>query len=117
VSDSLIIRDLLLPARVGAFAEERSQPQDILISIEIRTDMTKAARSDELGNAVDYASILNEVESAVSEGPAALLEALADRIAGVVSAFDGVTGVTVEIEKAVVPVPQKIGRVAVRIER
>jgi 7,8-dihydroneopterin aldolase/epimerase/oxygenase len=117
VSDRLIIEGLRLSVRVGAFEEERSRPQEVLIRIELRTDMADAAQSNDLGDAIDYASVLNAVESALTDGSFVLLEAVADRVVTAVSGFRRATGVSVEIEKAAVPVPQTVGRVAVRIER
>ena len=117
MSDALIIEGLRLGARVGVSEEERSAPQDVVVDLEIMTSLKDAEASDDLTDTTDYAAVLTTVEEAVSDGSFALLEHLAGRIAAAVSAFEGVAGVTVEIEKAVPPVPQTVRRVAVRIER
>ena len=117
MSDALVIDGLRLATHVGVPAEERTEPQEVIVRLEVSRDMSGAEASDELEDTIDYAALLRSVEKTVTQGSFALLEHLAGRIADSVSAFDGVDGVTVEVAKAVPPVPQTVGRVAVRIER
>jgi dihydroneopterin aldolase len=117
MSDCLIIEGLRLAAHVGVTDEERAVAQEVLVRLEISAHLEAATASDNLDDTIDYAAVLLEAEQTVAGGSFALLEHMAGRIATAVSGFKGVEGVTVEIEKTVPPVPQRVGRVAVRIER
>ena len=61
--------------------------------------MKKAGKSDNLFDAVDYSAVEKNIYEAVKNSSFFLLEALADKIAGTCLAFEGVTGVTVKIDK------------------
>lgn len=115
--DSIIVRDLRVKAHVGVTLEERSEAQLLLISAEIYTDLRQAGMSDDVADTVDYGRLTAEIEELASSGEYALLEALAEKIAGHIAAIPGVNGVTVEIAKDAPPVEQELGCVAVRIER
>ncbi|MHB8087894.1 MAG: dihydroneopterin aldolase, partial [Anaerolineaceae bacterium] len=44
--DKILIKDLLIRGVIGISDREREQPQDILVNIEISSDITAAAISD-----------------------------------------------------------------------
>lgn len=117
MSDRILISGLRVETRVGWTDEERAQPQFVLVDLDVETDVTRSSRSDDLGDTVDYATLISRVAVYVGAQEARLLERLAADIADMVSAMDGVKSVTVEIAKEVVPVEQEVGRVAVRVER
>jgi FolB domain-containing protein len=117
VSDHILVHGLRVETRVGWTDEERARPQAVLVDLDVEIDATSAARSDDLGDTVDYAKVVAEVAREVSSREERLLEALAAGVADVVSAMKGVKGVSVEVAKEIVPVPEEVGRVAVRVER
>ena len=117
MSDHILISGLRVETRVGWTDEERAHPQAVLIDIDVETDTRAAAASDDLGDTVDYASAISEVVAHVEGRETRLLERLAGEIAKMVSARNGVKRVTVEIAKEVVPVPEEVARVAVRVVR
>ncbi len=117
MSDRILVRGLKVATRVGWTAEERARPQVLLVDLDVETDVSASARSDDLGDTIDYAVLIAEVSSYVSSQEARLLERLAAEVAEMVSAMNGVKRVSVEIAKQVVPVPEEVGRVAVRVER
>lgn len=115
-ADALRIKGLRVRARLGVTEEERAAPREVRIDIDIECDLERAARSDELGDTVDYGRVLATVADAVEGGESKLLEHLAHRVASVVTGFEGVRRVTVEVSKSP-PVEQEVEAVAVRIER
>lgn len=117
MTDSLLIGDLRLQAKVGVPKEERARPQEVLIQVEVSTNLSAASASDDLADAIDYGELLDTIEGVVGGGSFALLEHLAGTVVDAVYEFGGVTGVTVDVEKTAPPVSQQVGRVAVRIER
>lgn len=115
--DSIIVRDLRVKAHVGVTEQERSQAQLLIVSVVLYTDLRKAGKSDDLADTVDYGRVTGEIEELVTTTEAALLENLAEKIAGHIAAMPGINGVTVEIGKDAPPIAQEVGCVAVRIER
>lgn len=117
MSDHILVSGLRVETRVGWTAEERADPQFLLVDLDVETDLAPSSASDDLGDTLDYASLVAEVAEYVGSREARLLERLAGEIADLVSAKKGVKRVTVEIAKEVVPVPEEVGRVAVRVVR
>ena len=117
MNDHILVSGLRVQTRVGWTAEERARPQFLLIDLDVETDLAPSSASDELDDTLDYASLLAEVSSYVGSSEARLLERLAGEVADMVSAKNGVKRVTVEMAKEVVPVPEEVARVAVRVVR
>lgn len=115
--DSIIVRDLRVQSRVGVTDEERAQPQNVIIGIEVASDLRTPGMTDDLNDTVDYGRITAEIESLVSSTSSALLENLAEKIAAHIAGMRGVNGVSVEVAKESPPIQQTVGSVAVRIER
>jgi dihydroneopterin aldolase len=117
VSDVLVLRGLLATGICGALPEEQVRAQPLEVDLELTTDMTRAATSDDLADTVDYGAVVAEVERVVTTERFALLERLAGRIAEVVLADERVVAVTVEVHKLRPPVPQLLDSSGVRITR
>lgn len=117
MSDHILISGLRVETRVGWTDEERAEPQAVLIDLDVETDAGAPAASDDLGDTIDYGAVIAEVAEYVGGRETKLLERLAAEVAETIAARNGVKRVTVEIAKEVVPVPQEVTRVAVRIAR
>lgn len=117
MSDRIAIRGLVVDTRIGVTEKERSEPQDVVIDIELRSDLTTPGRSDDLADTIDYDALVNDVAALVRAGERSLLERLADEIATLLSAKNGVSGVTVEVMKQHVPVAEEVAGISVRVER
>lgn len=115
--DRVLIRDLRVTARIGVTEEERNEPRELVIDLELVTDFDAASRTDELSETVDYAAVAAAVSDLVASGEAKLLEHLADKVADRLLGFEGVTGVRVEIRKERPPMAQDVGAAGVVIER
>lgn len=115
--DGIAIRNLRLEAHVGWDEAERSTAQAIYVTVLIDADLRSAGRSDDLADTIDYGRATTEIAELVRAGSFRLLEHLAERIAGHISRFLGVRGVTVEIAKESPPVSEDVGAIAVRITR
>jgi FolB domain-containing protein len=117
MTDRILIRGLALETRIGVTERERSRPQEVLIDIELSADLSRPGRSDDLGDTIDYDALVNEVAELVRTGERNLLEKLAEEIASVLSAKEGVSGVTVQVMKQHVPVLEEVSGISVRVER
>lgn len=117
MNDHILVSGLRVETRIGWTEEERAAAQAVLIDLDIETEAARSAASDDLADTIDYGAVIAEVAAYVAARETKLLERLAEGVAGVVSAKNGVKSVTVEIAKEVVPVPEEVARVAVRVKR
>ena len=97
--DRILIPGIPLEARVGCTEAERRDPQPILVDIELRCDVAPAAKEDAIESAIDYVSVRDLTDRVVGERPYALIETIADGVAGaLLSAFE-VEQVVVRVRK------------------
>lgn len=116
-TDRITISRLKVPTHVGVTDEERSQPQTVIINIELILDLKPAAHSDNLTDTVDYDRLTTEVAELVRSSETKLLENLAETIATHVCTLTRVERVSVEVIKESPPIPEDVGPIAVRISR
>jgi len=74
------IADLKIPAIIGTKPKERDNPQEIIISIWVRYNAEKAAKTDSLNTALDYQALRDKVFTLVKCSRFKLMEGLARSI-------------------------------------
>lgn len=114
MADRIFIDNLRLKCRIGITDEERMAPQEILASISLMVELTRAGASDNLGDTVDYKEMIERISRFVSEREFKLLESLAEGIAALALKTAGVERVTVKVSKAKYSSEPSIG---IEIER
>lgn len=97
--DKIFIRDLALRCIIGIYPEERREKQDVVINVEMHTDLRKAGRSDDLNDTVDYKRIKKAILKLVESSGFQLIESLAENIADIALADSKVQLVIVTIDK------------------
>jgi FolB domain-containing protein len=112
--DTVTIREISLPTRIGIAAEERADLQTLSATVEIEVDTHDAARTDDLAATIDYATVAASIRAIALERERNLLETLAEEIAAHVLQLDGAHAVSVELRKFILPGTR---HVAVRIRR
>ncbi len=117
MSDHIVVRGLRVVTRIGATAEERGRPQQVLIDIDAVYDASIPSRSDDLDDTIDYGALVHDVAALVAASEAALLERLAGEVAELVCERRGVERVTVAVGKEVPPIPEEVGAVTVIVDR
>ena len=109
-----MISELEVRFRVGVPDEERRQPQRLLLTVEMRSDFSKAIKTDSIGATVDYFAV-SEALLKFGEGKEwRLIEKLAGDVAEMILARFGPASVMVEVKKFVIPEAQFV---AVRVTR
>lgn len=104
-------------AHHGHFREEQVIGGQFSVDLVIETDISKAAESDELSDAVDYSLVYEVVKNEMIR-PAKLLEHLAKRIIDAVySVSSNITKVTVTVSKLNPPVGGKMDKFSVILSR
>ncbi len=99
MKDRIFIRELLVRCILGLTEEERRERQDVLVNLVIYADLGAAAKSDEVGDSVNYRELKKQVLATAEQSSYHLLEALADRIATVCLSHPRVERVRVTVDK------------------
>ncbi len=99
MSDIVFIEGLTIETIIGVYDWERSIKQTVCLDIELLTDISVAARTDNLVDALDYKSIADRVTSFAEESQYFLLEALADQIASLILSEFSITWLRLRISK------------------
>ena len=95
----ILICDLLTRGVIGLSEKERSRPQDILVNVEMETDIRDAALSDSIEDCVDYSEMTKAIFLLVEKSERSTLEALTTDIANLCLSHPRVVSVTVRTEK------------------
>jgi dihydroneopterin aldolase len=103
--------------RIGVTAAERSRPQEIIVDVSLGTDVRRAAASDDVADAIDYAAVHATVAGVAMGREFALIEALAQAIASAVLNGFPVAEVRVRVTKPGALRDQGVACAAVEITR
>lgn len=111
----LILENMEFYAFHGHYAEEQQIGGRYRVDVEIETDISPAAASDELSDAVDYSIVYGIVKQEMAVR-SRLMEHLAGRIAGSIKKQLAVGGpVTVTVSKLNPPVGGKMDAFTIRL--
>lgn len=93
----IIVRDFILPARIGIYPQEQVTPQNICVNVTMNL-ADHHINHDEIEDTVSYEHVINEirVQATLHHN---LVETLAEHIAQFALRDIRVTEVTVQIEK------------------
>ncbi len=97
------IVDLEVFYRVGVPDEERSKPQRLLLTVEMDCDFSKAAKTDDIGDTIDYFAVSRRLLKFGDGRSWKLIEKLAADIANLILAEFKPQSVTVEVKKFPIP--------------
>ena len=108
----LIVRDFILPARIGVYEEEKHKTQNICINITLDLGDFHVAKDDVL-ETIDYASIIKEIRQMVTVHRN-LVEVLVEDILQFVMKDARVREATVQIEKLEIVPDARVGCIMTR---
>jgi len=109
----LILNEIRVYAFHGCMEEEKRIGSDYIVNLEVETDMINPAKSDDIGDAVDYV-ILNKIVKEEMSVRSKLLEHVAQRIIDrVLKQFSEVENVVVSVAKQNPPLGGDVGEVCV----
>ena len=113
--DQTFITDLVARGILGVNDSERDKPQEIRINIILFTDQSKAGKSDDIQDCVNYSTVAKKVIAHTETARRFTVEALAADLARLCLEEPGVIKVRVRVEK---PGAVRFARsVGVEIER
>ena len=96
---TVFISGLKASSVIGCYGWERDIRQTLVIDLELKADFARAAETDALADALDYASISKRVIAVCDESRFQLLEALAEHLATLLLEEFSIAGLRMTITK------------------
>ena len=116
--DTVFIKGLKAASVIGCYDWERDIRQTLVIDLELKADFARAAETDALADALDYAAISQRVIAACDAARFQLLEALAEHLAALLLTEFAITGLRITITKpGAVPEAEGVGVVIERVRK
>jgi 7,8-dihydroneopterin aldolase/epimerase/oxygenase len=116
--DLVYIRALQIETVIGIYDWERSVKQSVVLDLEMATDIRRAAASENINDALDYAAISQRLNEFVGGGNFLLIEALAEQCAALIMCEFNVPWLRLRLAKpTAVAAASEVGVVIERGER
>lgn len=111
----VFVRDLDLLALIGIYEHEKTDPQRIIVNIDLSVQEGDGPQDDDIGHVVSYEIVVKKVEQIIAEGHINLVETLCEKIAAACLRDRRVVAARVRVEKPdIIPNARSVG---VEIER
>lgn len=117
VNDKIIVRNMVFYGYHGVFEAEREIGQQFEVDVELKLDLSGAARSDDIELTLNYVDVYTIVKEIVEEREFRLIESIAEEIAQQVLDACDIREVVVRVRKPHVPMGGLTGGVEVEIVR
>ena len=111
----VFVRDLDLMALIGIYEHEKTDPQRIIVNIDLSVSEGKGPQSDDIGHVVSYEIVVKKVEQIIADGHINLVETLCEKIAAACLKDKRVMAARVRVEKP--DIIKNARSVGVEIER
>jgi len=97
--DKIKLTELTVDTIIGIWEWEKRNPQKVVFDIEMSTDISQAAKSDSIKDALDYKAISTRIKQYALENHFELIETLADKVAEIILNEFDVSWVKLTISK------------------
>jgi 7,8-dihydroneopterin aldolase/epimerase/oxygenase len=115
--DQIALLGLRAFGRHGVLDHERVNGQEFIVDAILTVDTRPAAAADDLTLTADYGALAARLADIVSGPRVALIETLAERLAGACLADPAVLGVQITVHKPQAPVTRQVADISVTIHR
>lgn len=103
MKDTIEIRRLKVPVRIGVPVEERAEVQTVLVTVIMTPVENFRSLGDEIGNTIDYAAAAEGIRQNAGVKERKLIETLAEDTAAYLLGNFPLERVAVSIEKFILP--------------
>ncbi|MFW5714077.1 MAG: dihydroneopterin aldolase [Brevefilum sp.] len=97
--DKVFIKNLQVYGILGIHPHEQRSQQRIQISLEVKTDIQKAAEADDIRQTVNYSTLTKQIVQFVENGHYLTIEALIEALAEKILNDEKIDSVWLRIEK------------------
>ncbi len=99
MADKIFIQGLKISCVIGTLPQERKKKQEIVVDLEFPAPIRRAAKRDDLRDALNYQRIAESVSKFVSKSRFHLIETLAERLAQALLREFKLKNITLRISK------------------
>ena len=118
MTDKIILTDIEVTGRHGCTAAERQIEQLFVVDAELYLDLSRAGKSDDLNDTIDYTQVVDDIRKIVGGVPHNLIEAVAQEIAEtLLRKYFRLNGLKIVLTKVDPPVENSFAGAAVQIVR
>jgi dihydroneopterin aldolase len=111
------LNHLTVRAIIGTEPHERRTPQPIELNVQFEYDACRAAASDDLNDAIDYAALTDRLQQRAIEGQFHLLEALGENLLALLREDDRILAGRIDIDKPDALAGSAVVRITARFDR
>ncbi len=97
--DKIFLHDLKVETVIGLWDWERKIRQTVVIDLEMSADISRAAATDSVDDALNYKLVAKRLQQFVADSSFQLVETLAEKIAEIVTGEFEVAWVRVKVNK------------------
>ena len=113
--DTVFISELRVDTVIGVYDWEREIRQTVVLDLELASDNARAARSDAIADALDYAAISDRIQAFIEASEFQLIETMAEQLAALLIKEFGIAWLRLRLSKpGAVAYAKEVG---VQIER
>ena len=118
MTDKVILKGIEIKGRHGCSEFERQHEQLFIVDVELYLDLSRASKTDDLGDTIDYMQVIIDIKKIVGGTPRNLIETVAQDISEfLLRRYFLLEGLKITIHKPNPPVKEKFGGAAVQIVR
>jgi dihydroneopterin aldolase len=118
MSDKMRIDGIEAMGYHGLYESERENGQPFIVDVELELDLSKAGKSDDLNDSIDYNDVATLIHNEIVGPPITLIEALAENISRkMLAAYPSVEKTKVTVHKPRAPISVPFGDVSITIKR
>ena len=108
--DIIFLSEVKVQTKLGVPEWERMVEQTIVLDIEIGYDLSKACKSDDVADTIDYGSVVELIRKTLKENSFQLVEALAEHVCQLILKEFGALSVKIKVAKpAILPGLKALG--------
>ncbi|MFH2056652.1 MAG: dihydroneopterin aldolase [bacterium] len=115
--DIIRLQNMTFYAYHGVSAAEKETGRRYEVDCELHLDLTQAAKSDKLGDTVNYAEVYQTVEQVLQERKYSLIESVCAEICRRLLAMEMLNKVVVRVRKKMPPIPGNLDHIEVEMMR
>lgn len=118
MTDKIILSGIEVMGRHGCTEEERQHEQLFIVDAELYLDLSRAGKSDDLNDTINYVQVIGDIKKIVGGTPRALIEAVAQEITEtLLRKYFRLNGVKIVLTKVDPPIEDAFSGAAVQIVR
>lgn len=109
----ILLENIEFHAKHGVFEQENITGNTFIVNIKIKTDLSKAAESDNLNDTINYGEIYNIIKQEM-DIPSKLIEHVGGRIIRqLIQNFPSIKGIELKISKKTPPIQGQIEQASI----